>query len=193
MAGRELSERGAGTRALILDTALAAFAESGYRGTSVRDIATRCGLTHPALLYHFPTKADLLLAVLGRRDDSEGRAVGFDELHGRALLDHLVDTARRNAARRGVVELYATLSAEATEPGHPAHAYFVARYASLREAVTRAYRELEADGALRPGIAPATAARQLVALMDGLQIQWLLDPDVDMAEALAAHVDTQLR
>ncbi len=193
MAGRELSERGAGTRALILDTALAAFAESGYRGTSVRDIATRCGLTHPALLYHFPTKADLLMAVLGRRDDSEGRAVGFDELHGRALLDHLVDTARRNAARRGVVELYATLSAESTEPGHPAHAYFVERYARLRETVGRAYTELARAGELRPGIVPETAARQLVALMDGLQIQWLLDPELDMAEAIAAHVEAQLR
>ncbi|MDN4476559.1 TetR/AcrR family transcriptional regulator [Demequina sp. SYSU T00192] len=192
MSGHELTDRGAGTRALILDTALAAFAESGYRGTSVRDIATRCGLTHPALLYHFPTKADLLMAVLRRRDDAEGRAAGFADLRGAALLDHLVATARLNAGRPGVVELYATLSAEATDPGHPAHAYFVDRYANLRASVARAYAEVAHDGGLRPGIDPATAARQLVALMDGLQIQWLLDPSLDMAEAIEAHVGAQL-
>ncbi|WP_062288934.1 TetR family transcriptional regulator [Demequina phytophila] len=191
MRDRELSERGAETRTLILDTALAAFAESGFRGTSVRDIATRCGLTHPALLYHFPTKADLLMAVLTRRDDSEGTAAGYDELRGRALLDHLVETARRNAGRRGVVELYATLSGEATAPDHPAHAYFAARYASLRHDVTRAYREAAEAGELAPRIVPSLAAAQLVALMDGLQIQWLLDPAVDMAETLEAHLAAQ--
>ena len=65
------SERGAVTREHILATATAMFGESGYRGASLRDIAARCGLTHPGLLYHFPTKAGLLEAVLQRRDESD--------------------------------------------------------------------------------------------------------------------------
>lgn len=192
MASRELSERGAETRAHILDVALEAFAELGFRGTSVREIAARCGLTHPALIYHFPTKADLLMAVLTRRDQPADGA-DFSQLDGRATLAHLVETARRNAAQRGVVELYATLSGEATAEDHPAHAYFVHRYAALRDAVARAYREIERSGGLRAGIDADMAAAQLVALMDGLQVQWLLEPSVDMADVLEAHLAAQLR
>ena len=40
----------------ILDQATALFGEAGYRGTSLREIAARCGISHPGLLHHFPTK-----------------------------------------------------------------------------------------------------------------------------------------
>ena len=188
MAERRLSERGAETRVTILDTAVAVFAETGYRAASVREIAARCGLTHPALLYHFPTKAALLMAVLARRDSLDAPGDGFETLSGDALLAHLVQTARRNAAAPGIVELYATLAAEATSPSHPAHAFFVARYTSLVGTIARAYRELAGAGRLAPGLDPDLAARRLVAVMDGLQVQWLLDPSVDMAAGVAAQV-----
>ena len=43
------------------------------------------------------------------------------------------------------------------------------------------------EGKLRPGVAPAAAARQLIALMDGLQVQWLLDNEsVDMPSEVAS-------
>ena len=176
--------RGAATRALILDAALEAFAESGYRGTSVREIAARCGLTHPALIYHFPTKADLLLAVLERRDE-DGPLEG---LAADRVLARLVETAGANQSRRGLIELFATLSAEATAADHPAHAWFARRYANLVATLTRAYAELAETGELRPGVDPGVAARRLVAVMDGLQVQWLLDPEVDMAAGVAAQI-----
>jgi len=190
--GRAL--RGDATRELVLDTALAMFAEHGYRATSVRDIAARCGMTHPGLLYHFPSKAALLMAALQRRDDvdcvdSDDGDVGFDQLEARAVLRHLVNSAKHNASKRGLVELFANLSVEATAPDHPAHAYFVGRYAALNATVTRALSDLQRDGALRPGVVPDLAAALVVSAMDGLQIQWLLDPEsVDMAIALEALV-----
>lgn len=194
--GRSL--RGDATRELVLDTALAMFAERGYRATSVRDIAARCGITHPGLLYHFPSKAALLMAALQRRDDvdcvdGEVRELAFDRLEAREVLRHLVASARNNASKRGLVELFANLSVEATAPDHPAHDYFVERYAALKATVTRAFADLEREGALRPGVVPAVAAAQVVAMMDGLQVQWLLDAGgVDMAVALGALVDALL-
>lgn len=191
--GRSL--RGDATRELVLDIALEMFAERGYRATSVRDIAARCGMTHPGLLYHFPSKPALLMAALQRRDDvdfvdGEIRELGFNQLDARALLRHLVNSAKNNAGKRGLVELFANLSVEATAPDHPAHDYFVERYAVLRATVTRSFADLERDGALRPGVVPDIAAAQVIAAMDGLQVQWLLDPDVvDMAAALEALVD----
>jgi len=194
--GRAL--RGDATRELVLDTALAMFAEHGYRATSVRDIAARCGMTHPGLLYHFPSKAALLMAALQRRDDvdcvdGEVRELGFDRLEARAVLRHLVTSAKNNASKRGLVELFANLSVEATAPDHPAHDYFVERYSALKATVTRAFGDLEREGALLPGVVPDVAAAQVVAAMDGLQVQWLLDPQgVDMAVALGALMNALL-
>lgn len=185
------SERGAATREHILATATAMFGESGYRGASLRDIAARCGLTHPGLLYHFPTKADLLEAVLQRRDDADTKAAGPQQ-HGVEALVALVGLAGRNAQARGLVELFATLSAEATAPDHPAHAYFVDRYSRVVREISRHFAEIQADGKLREGIDPAHAGRQWVALMDGLQVQWLLDESTDMAGTLEAHLRSQL-
>jgi AcrR family transcriptional regulator len=185
------SERGAATREHILATATAMFGESGYRGASLRDIAARCGLTHPGLLYHFPTKAGLLEAVLMRRDQEDSAHSGGSE-RGLTALNSLVGVARKNAGTRGLVELFATLSAEATAPDHPAHTYFVERYERVVREITQHFVELVEDGAARPGLDPAAAGRQWVALMDGLQVQWLLDDKTDMAGVLQAHLDAQL-
>ncbi|MGC4174986.1 TetR/AcrR family transcriptional regulator [Demequina sp.] len=185
------SERGAATREHILATATAMFGESGYRGASLRDIAARCGLTHPGLLYHFPTKAGLLEAVLMRRDQDDSALAGAAE-RGLDALNSLVEVARKNSGTRGLVELFATLSAEATAPDHPAHAYFVARYDRVVAEISQHFVELIEDGKARPGLDPADAGRQWVALMDGLQIQWLLNESIDMAGVLKTHLDAQL-
>ena len=52
------------TRRRILDTASDLFVEHGYAGTSIRDISERLGMTKGSLYYHFPSKEDLLLALV---------------------------------------------------------------------------------------------------------------------------------
>ncbi|MEU4240999.1 TetR/AcrR family transcriptional regulator [Actinoplanes sp. NPDC026619] len=185
--------KGRAKRRDILDQATALFGEAGYRGTSLREIAARCGISHPGLLHHFPTKQSLLLAVLEHRDEVDSVWITQGSPAGAAALRRLVDLVALNATRRGIVELFTTLSAEATAADHPAHAYFVERYRALVHDLRTAYTEARDAGDLRPGVDPALAARELVALMDGLQIQWLLDDtSVDMAAAIAVHLQTQL-
>jgi len=58
--------RGAQTAERILDAAEAVFAEQGYAGTSLRDVAERVGLRIPSLYNHFPGKESLYTAVLER-------------------------------------------------------------------------------------------------------------------------------
>lgn len=179
-------------RAEILDQAISLFGEAGYRGASLRELAGRCGLSHTGLLHYFPTKEALLLAVLEHRDEMDHARVSGAGA-GLAVLRSLVELAALNATRPAIVELFAVLSAEATAADHPAHAYFVQRYLTTVRSLERAYQQLQADGALRPGTEPGPAARQLVALMDGLQIQWLLsDRRIDMAAILGAHIRAQL-
>jgi AcrR family transcriptional regulator len=184
--------KGRAKRRQIIEQATALFGEAGYRGASLREIAARCGLSHPGLLHHFPTKEALLLAVLEHRDEVDIADFGLEELPGLPGLRRLIDLTTLNGSRRGIVELFAVLSAEATAPDHPAHDFFVERYRRSLEMITRSYRGVHEAGQLRDGVDPATAAAQLVALMDGLQVQWLLDGTTDMGAVVRAHVQQQV-
>jgi len=183
---------GRATREEILDVAMQLFGEVGYRTASLREVASRVGISHPGLLHHFSSKAVLLAAVLERRDEVDEVAFEADLAAGHDYFDALAILIDRNAARPGIVELYATLSAEATSPDHPAHAYFQDRYRRVIAMSVTEFERFHDEGRLRPGTDPLTAARLTVAVMDGMQIQWLLAADTpdtrpDMAAALRAH------
>lgn len=51
-------------RSLIRTTALSLFAERGYDRTSLKDIADRIGITHPALYYYYKSKSDILFDAI---------------------------------------------------------------------------------------------------------------------------------
>jgi AcrR family transcriptional regulator len=177
------------TKEAILQAALDVFAESGFRGGSLRDVAKRAGMTQPALFHHFPSKSDLLEAVLVRRDQQSYQLAPLDRMDGEASIRGLVELVRYNASTPGVVDLYATLSAEATSPDHPVHDYFVRRSQTVRTILTRAFQQLEDEGKLADGVTPAWAADTTMSLMDGLQVQWLLSSgSLDMAERLSTFL-----
>ncbi|MGM7421321.1 MULTISPECIES: TetR/AcrR family transcriptional regulator [unclassified Cellulosimicrobium] len=186
--------KGRAKREEIIQAAVVLFGEVGFHAASLRELASRVGMSHPGLLHHFPTKVALLEAVLDYRDTVDQADLDEDLARGTDYFDALVRLVERNALRRHIVELFTALAAEATSPDHPAHEYFVRRY---EWAVARAVEQLSrraSAGGLRAGVDPRAAARQIVALMDGLQVQWLLSLDrpraerVDMAADLRAYL-----
>jgi AcrR family transcriptional regulator len=169
----------------ILDAALAVFGRSGYRSGSIREIAETVGMSEAGLLHHFESKNALLTAVLRHRDELS-KPMMFSGTPGIGTLVGAVDAFR--VAHRGTAELYCVLSAEATSPDHPAHRYFTERYSRLRSAFGASFANMQAAGQLRAGVEPGVAARSTLALMDGLQLQWLLEPaSVDMAADLESY------
>jgi len=169
----------------ILAAAVAVYAEAGYHGSSLREVARRAGLTHAGLLYYFPSKEALLAAVLERRDEQDEVAVP----PGLEAFRALVALAEHNVRHPGIVDLYSRLAAEAVADDHPAHEYFARHYRMARDYCVESCRVLAVRGELREGVDPELAGLGLVAVMDGLQVQWLSDPDaVDLVGALRHHL-----
>lgn len=184
---------GRARREQIVGSAAQLFARVGYRSATIPQIAEHVGISRTGLLHHFPTKETLLAAVLALRD-AEDIAFLADDENTLGTLDRLVDLARRNTQQPHLVALFAVLSAEAGDPEHPAHDYFVGRYERARARLVVLLRRADEAGLLADGVDPAGEATSLVALMDGLQVQWLLAPDrVDMPALLAQRLDSLVR
>lgn len=180
-------------RRRILDAALEVFSHSGYRSGSLREIAARVDMSEAGVLHHFPSKEAMLAAVLAHRDDRAQEIVEADPDDGVATLRAMVELAALSSTQPGVVGLFCVVAAEATSPEHPAHEFFVERYRRMRERTARALEMARAAGALADGVDPARAAGHLIALWDGLQVQWLLDRErLDVAAELARHLETLL-
>jgi AcrR family transcriptional regulator len=174
-------------RQAIVDAAHQVFAARGYRGGSLQDVANVVGMSQTSLLHYFPTKRDLLLAVLDRRDSLGYRRAAPA---GEPLIDSVLRQAQYNESVPGLIELYAVLSAEATTASHPGRDYFLDRFDRLRAGFASDFQALQDAGRLRPGTDPAVLATSLVALWDGLQLQWLLAPEsVDVAAGLRAYLE----
>lgn len=173
--------KGEERRRAILRAALDLIARNGFRNSTLADIADEVGLTKAGVLHYFASKDELYAEVLRLRDELGTPEGGLD-------LDGFVAIMRSNADVSGLVHLFTAMAAAAVEPDHDAHDFFVGRYASVRSLLEETVRAAVAEGRLREDLDPAQFARMLVALADGLQVQWLLDPSFDMADDVATLV-----
>ena len=111
---------------------------------------------------------------------------------------HLVRTAFANELRPGIVQAYTVLSNESVTDDHPARAFFEERYTTLRREVSDAFHALCAQEGVTEPATIAAASASILAVMDGLQLQWLLHPEAvglgDASEfAIRAIVNAVLR
>ena len=170
-------------RAQLVDEATALIARNGYHRFSISALASATGLTRAGVLHHVGSKEQLLLDVLagrdGRDDAAMRRFLERDPRPGaRELLDAVV---RRNLAQPEIVRLYTVLAAEALDPSHPAHDFFARR---LRSGMADMGALL--DGFDRPA---AQVAAEVYSFMDGIQLNWLRDPTLDLWQLWAGFAD----
>lgn len=165
-------------RRQIVDAAFAAFAESGFNGASMRDIATRAGLSHTGLIHHFPDKIGLLEAVLDKHMSETAQTFDLVNNDGETFVRNMIRIMERNVTIPGLVALYCTVAAEAASSNHPAHGYFAQWFATERARIAQAFAELDERGLFTGhGMTPELAALHIAAVTDGLQLQWVTAPD----------------
>ena len=169
----------------ILDAAVDIFGAKGFAGGTLQDIADQVGMTHAGILHHFGSKDQLLLEVLEHRDQTDVADIEGQHIpDGVEFFRHLVRTAMLNARRAGIVQAYAVLSAESVTDDHPGREYFEGRYRTLRAEVAHAFEVVCAERGITEPATVDLACASILAVMDGLQVQWLLDPTaVDLARA----------
>ena len=171
--------KGRARREEILDIAVDTFGRLGYHASSMRDIAASCGLSQAGLLHHFPNKEALLLALVERRDEEQERRSKEDGAP--TWQEGALRTLEWNLENAAVTQLWTTLAAEATDPDHPAHEYFRARYERTQGNFSAWFAH--DSGHEVPTEEDAMKAHLFTAIWDGLQQQSLLNPDFDMRPA----------
>ena len=175
---RTQAERTRQRKEQVIRAAIRFFGQDGYHGAKLADIAKAAGVTEPGLLHHFPSKAHLLMEVLAERDRIDRER--FDpSLHGetKASFIPLQKLVEYNQSVPGLVQLFTVLVAESIDDKHPGHEFFMHRYQKIREQSTAFLREGQERGEIRSDLPAEDLAILLFAMMDGLQVQWLYEPE----------------
>lgn len=180
------SAKGMARREEILIGLMNRLSRQELRNPSLREIGRALGIEPAHILYYFSSREELLQQVIIRWDEDARRAAP----EGGDTLDDFARHIRRNMTIPGIMHLYLTFAAEAVEAQHPAHDFFLKRFEAVSARLEHHIRLEQAEGTIPASVNPASRARQLIALSDGLQLQSLVDPTVDaygeMMDAIAA-------
>ncbi|ABM10746.1 TetR/AcrR family transcriptional regulator [Paenarthrobacter aurescens] len=173
-----VGKAGDAARAKAIQAAIELFSTSGYNKTSIAEVAIRTGLSQSGLLHHFPNKSALLSAVLEQREkeDTEFLFGDGDAPMGWVAFDSLVALVARNSTRPEWIGLFVRISAEATEPAHPAHEWMLNHYLSIRSWLGQAIEHGQKTGEILPDAPSEAIVRNTIAVLDGLQQQWVAEP-----------------
>ena len=180
-------------REQIIDAATAVFAEYGYAGGSVRTIADRIGASPASLLQHFGSKEGLLMAVL-RDWDRRTVDARLTAVTGLDYFRRLPEVMGAHLENRGLLELFSTIAAEASNPTHPAREFIQQRYTDNLATLATHLREAIDTGEATP-FTPAEIdqeVRLVTAVLDGIGLQWLLDPTTDVTGCVQTYIDRTL-
>ena len=160
----------------VLRVAYRLMATKGMHRMTLQDVADAAGMSKANVVYHYKTKENLVLTtmqwvlerVAARVVEATASAVGRDEKI-RAMIDAIFLDPQRN---RDFYIVYAELIAHSSRNGR-----FAALNGWFREIVTGQYAAVigSTDGRGKKGV--SESAMVVRALIDGLFLQWLEEPD----------------
>ena len=156
----------------ILDAAMKVFAERGFRGASFDLVAERSGLTRQGVLHYFPSKKKLMVAVLKHREEMHREHLA-DRPADEDLPSQIAEVLAFDHTIPALAHAHSKLIAEGAVEDDPVWQDVKDYYSALQEYVVEQFTERFGQR-LPSGLSPRAAAMALLALLDGLQEQWLL-------------------
>jgi AcrR family transcriptional regulator len=165
------------TRQAILDAALELFADNGYFGTSLRDVAAAVGVRESALYNYFPGKEALFEALLAAHRDSKAEAMAplleGPIADGRALLLQLAYGMLESFVEPREQKLFRILMSDGIRLAKVGRINLHDRMGHRRQRLNDLMRRLIREGWLRRGdvnvlglafVSPLVVWRQLHAI-----------------------------
>jgi AcrR family transcriptional regulator len=197
---RKQQQRSIVTQQKLLDAAIEAFSENGFKGTSTRDIADRAGVHHPLITYHFKNKDQLWRAATDRIfrefNISLVRAMAeVPEADAKARAEVFVRTYVRYAYQQPA--LHKIILQESSHPSDRLDWLVENHLRPLFDEVVKSLAELQRLGIAPPGD-PALLFNMIRVSAGGLlalstEIRGTSNLDLDSDEALDALSDMIIR
>jgi len=191
-------KKGKQTRQKILEASLELFARQGFHKTSITQIVAASGSYRSAIEWHFGGKDGLLLAVLdyyfeqkfiqdikGRWENFLGTPHSFD---GNSVFSfffkEIMDLLQANL---GISLALFTLTFEQMHQDQKVGERVQRAWARIIETFTWVVELGQKDGLIEPSADPGALARNIIALGQGLFMQWYLNPSDEIARQNIAH------
>jgi AcrR family transcriptional regulator len=187
------SARGIARKERIVDVATRFLARNGARGTTLGEIAAEAGVSQAGLLYHFSTKDELLHAVLDRRDEFEDALLwskGSDP--GLQIFDIIAGIVRSWSARPEIVGLVAVLVAENVGDDGPLRPRLASKYQLTVDRIASTLRAAQERGEIWAETDTHLKSIEILAFLSGLEMAWLVSPEIPAAETAAAWARHQV-
>jgi AcrR family transcriptional regulator len=176
------SSRGAARKKSIIEVATRMFARNGSRGTTLGEIAAEVGVSQAAVVYHFGTKEELLNAVLDNRDRFEDTQLwrnGPDP--GLDIFWIVADIVHSWADHPEIVGLLAVLLAENVTDEGPLRPRLRRNYQLTVQRIADTLGKAIERGEMRADVDPRLKAAELLAFLSGLELAWIVSPDIPAA------------
>jgi AcrR family transcriptional regulator len=184
-----LLAKGEDRKQRILDVAQRLVTRNGWRNTTLAQIAKEAGVSAAGLLHHFESKEQLLHAVVDARDlDDDTHADRSGD-----LFEQIARAGERVARAPELVGTYSVLLVENLMPDAPLHDRLLARQQAAVAIVAELIRRGQAAGKYRDDFDPALKAVQIVSLVNGMEISWLLDPSIPLQQSLQEYARSLAR
>jgi AcrR family transcriptional regulator len=187
------SSRGDARKKQLIEVATRMLARNGSRGTTLSDIAAAAGVSQAAVVYHFGTKEELLHAVLDHRDEFEDTQLwrhGPDP--GLAIFEIISGIVGSWHDHPEIVGLLAVLLAENVADDGLLRPRLRRNYQLTVDRIADTLRQAQDRGEMRPDADPRLTAIGILAFISGLELAWLISPDIPAAETAALWAASQV-
>lgn len=173
----------------VATAALALVDEIGHAKVTTAAVAERAGIPERTVLYHFPTRADLLLAAVQLNEQlREAATIAAHKAEDPDPAEHIRFVIETGLQYPNRLRLVVALLGEASDPDHPAHDHMREYRRASITGVSEMLQRGKDHGFVHPDVDPDVLGLPVVAAWSGLEAQWLLDPSFDLPGTVAKVV-----